>query len=188
MRVFLAFELPQQAREELAAMVERFRNAQPRGVNWASPQNLHITLLFLGEAPVSVIPSIDNVVSETLGSLPAFEITDPRVQIIPAHNPRLVWVHFNTTFKPVFKLPQRLREQLAELGVEADAKSLKLHCTLGRIKTKIDERTLASMMGQTFARRACIIDSATLYQSVLSPQGPEYTRLRAYQLTRRNFA
>ncbi|MCD4829462.1 MAG: RNA 2',3'-cyclic phosphodiesterase [Candidatus Cloacimonetes bacterium] len=188
MRVFLAFELPEPIRDELSAIIESFRNAQPRGVNWVVPENLHITLLFLGEVPGSLITGIDNAVEQTLSNIPSFEVTNPRVQIIPPGRPRLIWVRWDTAFKPVFRLPGRLRDGLAELGVEADVKPLKLHCTLGRVKTKIDEQTLASMMGQTFGQRAFHIDEASLYESVLRPQGPVYTRLRAYHLTRRTHA
>ena len=188
MRAFLAFELPQPVRGELAAMVERFRNAQPRGVNWVPPENLHITLLFLGDVPASQTSRIDDATADVLESVPAFEVTGPRVQIIPPDRPRLIWVRYDTAFSPVFKLPARLRDAFCALGIEPDTKPLKLHCTLGRVKTKIDERTLASMMGQTFQQRAFTIDEASLYESTLRPEGPAYTRLRAYQLPRRTSA
>jgi len=185
MRAFLAFELPDDVRRELAALTERFRNVQPRGVNWVRPENLHITLLFLGEAPASLLGRLDDAFGAVLAEQEPFEVHTPRVQIVPPNEPRTLWTRYDTDNRRALSLPGRLKDALADLPVEPDMKALKLHVTLGRIKTKIDERTLASMMGQSLGTRSFTISEVSLYESRLTPAGPDYTRLCAYTLTRR---
>lgn len=182
MRAFAAFDLPEPVRDEIAAVVEDLRNIQPRGVNWVPPENLHITLLYLGDVPSSQTTRIDSAMRDTLASTPPFTLRNARIEVKPAHKPRLIWVRFDTDYPQVFKLPGKLRDALAPLGVESDPKALKLHCTLGRVKSLIDEHTIAEMMRRKLTTTAFTIDQASLYESRLRPQGPVYSQLRSYEL------
>ena len=50
MRLFAALEIPSTVRENLAALLESLRAVSPQ-TRWVRPQNLHVTLKFMGEVP-----------------------------------------------------------------------------------------------------------------------------------------
>ncbi len=186
MRTFLAFELPEPVIDELDRLTDELRNLIPRGIKWVRPENMHITLQFLGDVSPSDVRTLDDFFREILCDVPEFEIFEPRIQAIPSRNPRVIWVHNDTDVKRVFSLPGKIRNMAHNLGYDLDNKPLKLHATLGRVKSSIDMELVARMLSfkPTIARAE--IKQVTLYKSVLQPEGPAYTAISSYDLQRRN--
>lgn len=57
MRLFVALEIPEALRAALAARVHEARRRLPEA-RWVSPEGLHLTLLFIGEAPPEVAETL----------------------------------------------------------------------------------------------------------------------------------
>jgi 2'-5' RNA ligase len=57
MRLFVALEIPEAARENLAAIREKFSSVGHE-LRWIPPQNLHVTLKFIGSVPAEKLEAI----------------------------------------------------------------------------------------------------------------------------------
>src|SRR5258708_37751125 len=57
MRLFVALEIPSTVRENLAALLKSLRAISPQ-TRWLRPENLHVTLKFIGEVPDTKLAAI----------------------------------------------------------------------------------------------------------------------------------
>src|SRR5205807_8655087 len=57
MRLFVALEIPSAVRENLANLLQSLRAVSPQS-KWVRPENLHVTLKFIGEAPDAKLAGI----------------------------------------------------------------------------------------------------------------------------------
>jgi 2'-5' RNA ligase len=71
-RTFIALELPKPLKSELGSVVNRYSKATPPYVNWVKPENLHLTLLFIGDVQPQEIRIIDEVLAKQLEGFPSF--------------------------------------------------------------------------------------------------------------------
>src|SRR5216684_870958 len=62
MRVFVALEIPSAVRENLAALLESLRAVSPQ-TRWVRPENLHVTLKFIGEVAEAKLAAIRGVLA-----------------------------------------------------------------------------------------------------------------------------
>lgn len=182
MRMFVALEVPQALLSELQQALRYFMQLSPGGINWVKPENLHLTVNFIGEVADQNAESLANVVATQASKHEAFLLKAEGFELFPAKFPRLLWLKLNGTDKDLQVLNRQLLTSWRQLGIEADPKALKLHVTLGRIKAqqKLDfERTvLAHPINQDILRW----DTLSLYRSSLRPEGPIYSQLQQYNL------
>jgi 2'-5' RNA ligase len=183
MRAFFAFELPDSLREELAGLIDEASRLCPRNVKWVEPENLHITLQFLGDINDADIPGLDTFFTEAVGEYEAFPITKPKVDIVPGKSPRVIWTAFDTEYRHIFTLPAKILYYLEHQGYrDLDHKPLKLHATLGRVNAPLPPELISRLIGYRVVNRTGTVDTITLYKSTLRPQGPVYTPLYDYGL------
>ncbi|MCK4311477.1 MAG: RNA 2',3'-cyclic phosphodiesterase, partial [Candidatus Cloacimonetes bacterium] len=64
MRTFLALELPENIKNEVAEVVEYFRSLVRDGIKWVAKENLHITFQFIGDTREEDIPEISEFLKE----------------------------------------------------------------------------------------------------------------------------
>src|SRR5712691_11506638 len=57
MRLFVALEIPSEVRENLAGLLKSLRAVSPQ-TRWVRPENLHVTLEFIGEVEEAQLASI----------------------------------------------------------------------------------------------------------------------------------
>src|SRR5467141_2348817 len=62
MRLFVALEIPSTVRENLAALLKSLRTVSPQ-TRWVRPENLHVTLKFIGEVQETKLAAIRSVLA-----------------------------------------------------------------------------------------------------------------------------
>ncbi|MCD4651042.1 MAG: RNA 2',3'-cyclic phosphodiesterase [Candidatus Cloacimonetes bacterium] len=180
MRAFLAFQLPDNIREELSQLIDKGKNLVPKGIKWVREENLHITLLFLGDIERSQLKQMDRVFSKIFGGLQPFTINSPIIETIPAREPRIIWVRYRTNVRKIFSLPGSIRNAFPKLGLET--KPLKLHVTLGRVRSNAENIPFGKIISLDMPKQNTIIDTVGLFESKLKPDGPVYHLLQQYEL------
>jgi len=181
-RSFVALELPPQLRDSLAELIRRFRPMAPEGVNWVRSENLHLTLLFIGDVQPHKIAEIDEAIKILLEGFPAFRFSALGLELFPASEPRMIWLKLNAENDDIFKLQRRMLNALRVLGIEPDKKPLKLHVTLARLKTAISPELAREIMQSDIRTPSLVFPTITLFKSVLTPTGPNYSVLHEYNL------
>ncbi len=183
MRLFVALPLAEPAREEVAATLKRLRDAE-WPVRWVRDEVLHVTLKFYGE----VAPERLEVIEESirfaaagagplalrLGDVGAF----PTVQ-----RARVLWLGLEAP--PALELLQdRLERGGEEIGFPPEGAPFHPHVTLGRVR---EGHRLPSGALQAFEHTVTpvpfLADQLVLYESMLTPQGPQYEARLALPLT-----
>jgi len=92
MRLFIAIELPETIKSELAGIQSKLK-ASRADVKWVEPQNIHLTLKFLGYVQQDKIAAIKNAVDKIAGQTKAFNISLSEIGAFPDLNsPRVIWV------------------------------------------------------------------------------------------------
>jgi len=182
MRTFLALELPGEFKEELAKAIRELQVLVPHGVKWVMKDNLHITMLFIGDVGPGKISELKSEFQAILKDLKSFAIDQPQIEVISIRNPRLVWVKCNFISPELPIVVDRIRQYLEKEGFEIDKKPFRLHITLGRIKKTIENRVVENLFRVDLRDKRWTVSEATFYESRLLPEGPEYSKIATFNL------
>ncbi|MBI5367975.1 MAG: RNA 2',3'-cyclic phosphodiesterase [Planctomycetes bacterium] len=183
-RAFVAAELSAAVRAELAAALAELRRAEP-GVKWTAPENLHLTLKFLGELPAEILERAHAAVALAAASCPPLELTVRGVGAFPPRGaPRVLWVGCADRPPALGAAVLDLETRLDLVGIPREARDFAAHVTLGRVKTvRRPDRlraALAPFAGALFG--VSPVADWTLFSSRLLPTGPVYTALARFPL------
>jgi len=133
MRTFVAVEINNQ---EILNSIEDVQSKLKIQAKPVSINNIHFTMLFLGE----ISDSISQRVMEKLGSIEfqSFDVSIQGIGVFPKpSNPRIIWVGTdNEGGEKLRQLASTIIEKLSNLGFKAD-KPFKPHITVFRVKNKI---------------------------------------------------
>ncbi len=188
MRLFLAVDLDEPLRQSAGRMADRIRSAaairQARAVTWVEPENLHVTLHFLGEIEDVRARDLIQRLAPPLAA-PAFEMGLGRAGVFPPQGPpRVVWIGIEPGASAMDAVHRELAERLTTADVPVERRPLRAHVTIARLKQPVfaDLRGLASGAAPAAAGR-CRVEHVTLYRSHLGPHGPRYEALARIPLT-----
>lgn len=147
--------------------------AQLRPVN---PENLHLTLKFLGEVPDESIDGIKKAMDDSFSNFEPFEASLEGTGAFPSTNyMRVVWVGMKENSERIIEMQKALDENLAPLGFSKE-KKFHPHLTLARVKSQRGKEKLKVFIDKNKERSfgKLKVDSVKLKKSVLSPKGPTY--------------
>ena len=183
-RLFVAVEIPEETREKLAELQDKLKKVDA-DVGWVAPENLHITLKFIGYIDEEKIDTVINIMNDSVTHIKPFDLSYVGVGIFPTEkNPRVIFADIIDSGGILAKIHERLDNQLMALGVEHEERKFEAHLTLGRIKTRRNVRKLVeglnSYNGFNFGSEH--ITQVVLMKSDLSPNGPKYTKLNSVDL------
>ena len=183
MRTFIAIDFSPAIIDRIAEVIKYFKTQTPdQALKWVSPENLHLTIKFLGDGPDKNIDSIKALISGTLQGKKAFNISVEGLGMYPNQNkPRVIWLGIKD-YQPLSAIHKALDQALVEANVERDRRGFSPHLTIARIRGRTDFST-AQEIGKTLSQfkvdslGSCLVEKVCLYKSVLTPEGPIYTKL-----------
>lgn len=173
MRTFVAAEITDQG------ILDSIKNLQSNLRIEAKPvelQNMHFTLLFLGEISEDMVQRIQNELKTI--QFDSFDISFEGIGAFPKPKyPRVVWVGVRNGANQLADLAKTVEEKLSPLGFKSD-KEFKPHITMFRIKNKIGDITdeLAKYSNEKFGSQR--ISEIKFKKSTLTPSGPIYSDLQ----------
>lgn len=182
MRMFVAMEVPPSLLTELKQALSYFSRLSPGGINWVKPENLHLTVNFIGEVVEHKVDALSRLIATQAEKHEAALLSAEGFELFPAKFPRLLWLKLTGADKVLHLLNRQLLSSWRQLGIEADAKALKLHVTLGRIKAQQHPDFERAVMAHPVNQDTLRWDTLSLYRSSLRPDGPIYTQLQQYHL------
>jgi RNA 2',3'-cyclic 3'-phosphodiesterase len=185
LRTFIALELPELHKQGVVNYLNTWSRSYTDGINWVKPENLHLTMLFIGETQSGDIAQIQAALFELMLKTESFELSCLGFELFPAVEPRLLWVKLDTPDRGIFTFAKELNRTVRQFGYTPDAKALKLHITVGRIKARQPVWMEVEFLRSELPKQTALYDTVTFYQSVLKPDGPVYTPLEQYTLRRK---
>lgn len=178
-RLFIAADLDVAVKQRLADFI---RTLLPCGgkINFTSPENLHVTLAFLGDAQDRDIPQIISAVSDAVKTSPPFNFTVKGVKLVgPGNSPSMIWADVTNGADGLADIAQKITAALIPLGFRPERRPFNAHVTLGRIKYLSESRELAKKISVATETDFGVtgLAAVTVYESVLKPAGPTYIPL-----------
>jgi 2'-5' RNA ligase len=182
-RSFIAFELPQEAKEVLARIQEQMKRAGS-GIGWVKPGGIHLTLNFLGNIQEGQIDELAEAMRRSAAGFGPVKLGFSEAGAFPGpKNPRVIWVGLKGETDRLAAIKKRLDELLQPLGFEPEQRTFKPHLTLGRVKKKINPALLSALISETkIDEKPFVVSHLVLYKSQLFPDGAEYTPLATVEL------
>ncbi len=184
LRTFIAFKLPEK-------IVVSINNVQQRlksygfDVRWVKPENIHLTLKFLGDIQKSDTEAISEAIFESAKSYVSISLATKGIGAFPGiQRPRVIWVGISGQLNTLQELQKTLDAKLAVMGFPREKRPFTGHLTLGRVKGRIEPKRFHAALRDVgvFEPEAFVADTLVLYKSELKPSGAVYTRLYGVSL------
>lgn len=181
-RIFIAISLPSEVRIALEQTSrELAEQMPPRSVRWVKPDLMHVTLRFLGDTAVSLLPQLTAGLDQIAAQHSRFELTVSGLGCFPNRKrPRVIWAGLRGDMAPVNGLVAELNALLVPLGWKPEKRPFRPHLTLGRVK---DSRKLQEInWGVNVEEMVVGVTAVHLIESLLRSSGPIYTVRHSSQL------
>lgn len=187
-RCFTGIPLPVQISGPLVEACEAVRETDPswRDEKWVPPQNLHVTLKFIGWLDEEVLDDLCSAVGGAVERRASFDLPFEGVVAVPTtRRCRMLWGSFLDPNGCCTALAEAIEEAVLAFGVEPERRAFRAHATLVRARRPkpmgegaLDAaaRLIASAPG------FMSVPSASLFTSRLTPHGPIYDQIGAWPL------
>ncbi len=182
-RAFIAVDLSPELKQALAQLSQELRERMGHlPLKWVPPENIHLTLKFLGDISVRNLRLIQEMLARETALYPPFEFSAGTLGAFPnTRHPRVIWVGVEGP-QVLYQLQEGIERVMARLGYPPDSRAFFPHLTLARMARTAraeDIRNLGLLLrkenvGYLGSTR---VDEVHLYQSDLRPSGAVYTRL-----------
>ena len=184
-RTFLAIHIP--SSEEFPLMVAKLKKnlTHEKFINYCRPENIHLTLKFLGSTPVDDIPNIIEACQKVAKKHQPFTMDFNRLGFFGSNRvPRVLWLGMTDQPKALFDLEADLLDAFDDLGYLRDRQNFVPHLTVCRIKSLVDKQFFMQIYNTIEQKTYLHADVKELvyYQSILQPTGPIYKVLKKIPL------
>ncbi len=184
-RAFIAVEIPEKIRDGIKEISRKLRKTGA-DVRWVKPENMHLTLRFLGnDVPRETVEAIGDALHNRLKTVEQFTITIDGLGTFPSTGkPRVVWLGIKPHGGPLLGLREAVETAVAEAGWTREERSFGAHLTLGRIKSQSGAGKLRRLLekGLNQPLGSMLVDKVSLIRSNLSPSGAVYETLTTVAL------
>ncbi len=185
MRLFVAVFVTETIIREKIMSLQKEVGSLPGKLKLVEPNNLHYTLLFLGEVSETRVEIIKTELKK-LKQVSSFDLELKGAGVFPnLKRPRVFWVSAGKGSEKLTELAKQVRSLLSPLGYK-DSKSFTPHLTISRIKwlEPMAKQKLNSMIrvyeNTSFGIQH--INSFSLVESTLTSQGPIYESIEDFPL------
>ncbi len=175
-RLFWAINLPLAVQRELA-QVQAILKPTVAGAKWVQPQNLHLTVKFLGNVPPNAVPRMLEAVTQALSDCSVCHLQLGGWGTF-GRPPRVLWTRVSGDVQTLNQLARKIEQALVPLAFAPENKTFKPHLTLARFRGKPDLMALRKTADQLVVQKPCwgefVVRSIDLVCSTLTPKGPVY--------------
>ena len=187
-RCFIAVELPEEVRDEIAQLQAQLKSGNQPGVKWVDPYGIHLTLKFLGSIAQDRINEITKAMVEAAHGIAPFQLKVEVLGVFPnLRRVQVVWVGIGGEVEKLAQLQQGIESALAKLGFAPERRRFTPHLTLARLRDRasLEER---QRIGQLIAETKFEsihnfpVDAISLMRSQLTREGAIYSQIESVEL------
>lgn len=187
-RSFIAVPLTASIHASLGDFTGRHNLERKNGFRPVKPQNIHLTLKFLGDATPEQLNRVKAGLESCTSSISAFPIELKGVGTYPNwERPRVVWVGIQAA-EILQTLNSQIERETLAAGFLSEAKKFSPHLTLARVASIPPSPSTMNVIRvlkglepvPSFGTMQ--VTHVSLFKSVLLPEGPVYTQLSSHFL------
>jgi 2'-5' RNA ligase len=181
-RAFIAIEIPHSIQQAIYRATSTLRDELGAIVRWVPPQNIHLTLKFLGDVSPTQVDLLTQSIRAEADSHPPFEMHIRALGSFPSlRRARILWVGIQASAE-LEALNRGVESACVRLGYESESRPFSPHLTIGRVRQDV-----SAVDGQKIRRALTAakvdslgsvrVDSVQVFKSDLKPDGAVYTKL-----------
>lgn len=180
-RAFVAVDTATEVKAEVAYLLNQLKEKFPFAVKWVQPEQMHITLAFLGEVSPDFIEKAKSQLRDVGKAFAPFSCRLEGLGAFPSFKrARVFWVGMKQGDEALKCLQKVVEEVLRPIGYRPEKRPFIPHLTIGRLR---EERVAEVLKEVSFQSSFYEIAEVILFESVLRPAGPLYTPLERFPLT-----
>jgi RNA 2',3'-cyclic 3'-phosphodiesterase len=184
-RLFVALDIPAEVRENLASFLKEMRGLTEKlgdkGVRWVRPENLHVTLKFIGEAAAAKLEGIYGALANVHFDAP-LDLRFRGLGFFPDESrPTVLWTRLEASAN-LPGLASDIDLASATRGIRRENRPFVPHLTLARFAPPILHEKLRAAIQRNWDREfgGSQTRKFHLLESKLKPTGAQYTTLRSF--------
>lgn len=175
LRLFVAIHPPADAVTSLLAMLEEMKLPAHRPT---PPEQVHLTLHFIGDTPVTELKSRIESVARSTSGLSSFSLQVRRLIMLPERGPRRLVAAETDRPVTLLELQRRLATRLARTARRKPGDRFRPHLTLCRFRSPARIESLDHALAET----GFLVDRLTLLRSTLHPDGARHHEVETFPL------
>ena len=181
LRLFIAVDISEEARADLARLIRELEERGLRGVRWVNPAGVHVTLKFLGDIAASLVPRVSEAMARAAVASSPMTLALEGTGVFPnGRAPRVLWAGLQGDVDALVRLQEAVEREVSPLGFPTEARGFSPHITIGRVREgvhpsereRIGEALARSTLRGAHPWRA---EHVNLVRSTLTPTGAVYT-------------
>ena len=185
LRAFIAIEVPAGIQRAIADSTSALKSALPKPmIRWVVPQNVHLTLKFLGDVSPAAIEKLAETLKVEVCSHGMFSISVGGLGAFPnLRRPRVIWISLETP--PDLEALRRAVETVAvRLGYPPEERPFSAHLTIGRVGQNLSAPDMQRIRSTLELTRVGTlgtfrVEAVHIFKSDLLTGGSVYTHLYA---------
>ncbi len=182
-RTFIAVKVP--PKKELTDMLLYLQDElKDEKIRWINPDNLHITLRFLGDTDELIIDQVSKDLKKAVTGSREFNLVLQGAGVFRSISyPRVLWFGLQDT-DPLISLKKKIDEKLSFVDNDQQYKSFTPHLTIGRMKRIIDRKKLSILISELSNKFITQIEVKEFiyYESILRSDGAVYKPISVHKL------
>jgi 2'-5' RNA ligase len=178
LRCFIAIGMTDPIKKEIGKLLDIMQKHDV-DIKWAAPENIHLTLKFLGSTPDALLPDIRESLSKILSSYKPFYIRIYGTGVFPNRKyPRVIWTGIDDS-EILNKMKGDIEQAMALFGFQKEDREFNPHLTLGRVHSSKGVMNIVNELDnyKTMEFGMLHVDHIKLMKSDLKPKGAVYTCL-----------
>lgn len=175
LRLFIAISLPREIKQEIAKIEDTLKRCNTAAA-WVNPENVHLTLKFLGNVSQALVPEIQTIIETVARQFTVFPVCLTDFGFFPSEKkPRVFFIKtdMELTFTAIYRA---LEEKLSDKGFPAENR-FKSHLTLARFKSPQNIDRLKKELPKFILKQRFYVESIALFKSTLTKSGSIYEQL-----------
>jgi len=181
-RSFIALEIPQPIQQRLGELIARLHARLPSsgGVRWVLVNNIHLTLVFLGDVSITSLSQLSRELRVECARHGPIEFSVGDLGAFPSlSRPRVIWTGIQGP-PQLLALQAGIQQRLERLGYRSEEREFSPHLTLGRVHKSIAPAEVRQVGQAVQAEKVgflgtVLASEVLLMRSDLHPGGPVYT-------------
>ena len=177
MRLFVAVNFPFEIKKALGLFIQDLKKVKA-DLKWVEPENLHLTLHFLGNVRQEQAPAVTEALSRSAAGITPFTLKLSGVGVFPSREkPRVFWAGAAGDTAALLQLSRQVRHEMKELGFDPGKNKFSPHLTLARLRSPAGFSEVmgrAEKAAENKILGAAKISTVDLMLSELGPGGPKY--------------
>jgi len=184
-RAFISIDIEDEDVIDRILEIQDRLKASGADLKLVEPENVHLTLKFLGNIPESRVPEVVEAMEKAADAVEPFTMRLKGLGVFPdIRHIRVVWVGVDEGADETKTMAAVLEDELGRRGFRRENREFVPHVTVARVRSGRNKAQLVEVIRELSSVEVGDVEvtSIRLKKSILRPEGPEYHTVEEVEL------